>query len=98
MGPLAVSRNESISTLPGPHSSRYMYKYSLPVSDDLRASRDGGGKLARAEVGTVAVAGEEGVGRVRERVVSVPFALDAGLSSWRVERHEAVADTIGEQS
>lgn len=61
----------------------------LPVCDDLGAGRDGGRLLTRAEVSTVDVAGETCVGGIGNRVVCVPFTLDAALADGSVVWHKA---------
>lgn len=88
MGPLAVLTDSSVRK--PTHSRYHVCGDSLPVRGDLRASRDGRRELTRAEIGAVGVAGEERVGRVRQRVVSVPLALDAALAGRRVVCLESV--------
>lgn len=84
-GPIACSHwlAESQHTL-----DREDGECSLPVRGNLRTCRDGRGLLGGAEGRSVGVAGERRVGRGGDRVVRVPFALDAGLSRRGVVGHE----------
>ena len=69
-------------------------EYVLPVRDDFRPGGDGRLHLARSEVRAGGVARHVRHGRVRDRVVRVPLALDRALSDGRVVRFEPVAGNV----
>ena len=79
-------RQVHVSTSPTRHRNLHL----LPIGNDLGASGDGSGLLVGTEGCAVLVAGEGTIGRVGDRVVCIPLALDGALAGGAVVRHEAM--------